>query len=66
MKANLLSSSFLFLFLCVLPTSTGTAMAQGGLTIFGDVRVTSDHNVVVPKEVTLILRSVTTGEVGRQ
>lgn len=43
-----------------------SAIGQGGLTIFGDVRVTSDNNVVVPKEVTLILRSVTAGEVGRQ
>jgi tetratricopeptide (TPR) repeat protein len=43
-----------------------TAAAQGGQTIFGDVRVTGSHNEVVPKDVTLILRKVPDGEVGRQ
>jgi tetratricopeptide (TPR) repeat protein len=65
MKPKLLVQLSVFLFFVVL-SSTGAVMAQGGFTIFGDVRVTSDHNVVVPKEVTLILRRVTDGEVGRQ
>jgi tetratricopeptide (TPR) repeat protein len=42
------------------------AMAQGNLTIFGDVRVVGEHNEIVPQEVTLILRRVPDGEVGRQ
>lgn len=41
-------------------------LAQGGQTLFGDVRVTSENGVEVPQEVTLILRRVTEGEVGRQ
>lgn len=40
-------------------------MAQG-LVIFGDVRIVSDNNAVVPKDVLLILRRVPDGEVGRQ
>ena len=41
--------------------------AQGGQTLFGDVRVTAENSgVSVPQEVTLILRRVTEGEVGRQ
>ena len=48
---------------CLTPV---TVFAQGGQTIFGDVRVTGDNNTVVPKEVTLILRRVPDGEVGRQ
>ena len=44
-----------------------SVMGQGGQTLFGDVRVTSENsNVTVPQEVTLILRRVTEGEVGRQ
>jgi tetratricopeptide (TPR) repeat protein len=44
-----------------------TVQAQGGATLFGDVRVTAENsNVVVPQEVTLILRRVPDGEVGRQ
>ena len=44
-----------------------SAFSQGGQTLFGDVRVTAeDSGVVVPQEVTLILRRVTEGEVGRQ
>lgn len=46
-------------------SATGV-LAQGGQTVFGDVRVTGDNNTVVPKEVTLILRRVPEGEVGRQ
>jgi tetratricopeptide (TPR) repeat protein len=41
-------------------------LAQGGQTIFGDIRVTGDNNTIVPKEVTLILRRVPDGEIGRQ
>jgi tetratricopeptide (TPR) repeat protein len=41
-------------------------MAQGGQTLFGDVRVTTDNNTVVPREVTLILRKVPEGEISRQ
>jgi tetratricopeptide (TPR) repeat protein len=41
--------------------------AQGGQTLFGDVRVTAENsNVTVTQEVTLILRRATEGEVGRQ
>ena len=40
--------------------------AQGGQTLFGVVRVTCESGVEVPQEVTLILRRVTEGEVGRQ
>jgi len=42
------------------------AVAQGGRTLFGDVRVTGENNNLVPKEVTLILRRSPDGEVGRQ
>ena len=45
---------------------TGRARAQGGLTLFGDVRITADNGVVVPAEVTLILRRATEGDIGRQ
>lgn len=41
-------------------------MAQGNFTIFGDVRIVGDHNEVVAKDVTLVLRRVPDGEVGRQ
>lgn len=56
----------LTIFLIVAISLRATVMAQGGLTIFGDVRITSDDGVVVPKEVTLILRRAPDGEVGRQ
>lgn len=56
----------LFLILCAVQLSASDAMAQGGYTMFGDVRVTGDHNEVVPQEVMLILRRVPDGEVGRQ
>ena len=46
--------------------SAANVLGQGGQTVFGDVRVTGDNNVVVPKEVMLILRRVPEGEVGRQ
>jgi tetratricopeptide (TPR) repeat protein len=42
-------------------------LAQGGQTLFGDVRVTAENsNASVQQEVTLILRRTTEGEVGRQ
>ena len=41
--------------------------AQGGQTLFGDVRVTAEDSLVaVPQEVTLILRRAIEGEIGRQ
>jgi tetratricopeptide (TPR) repeat protein len=43
-----------------------TALAQGGQTLFGDVRITGENNELVFKDVTLILRKVPDGEVGRQ
>ena len=46
--------------------SAANVLAQGGQTLFGDVRVTGDNNTIVPKEVTLILRRVPEGEIGRQ
>ena len=52
--------------LILLACLSGTAFAQGGQTLFGDVRVTSENDVIVPKEVTLILRKVPDGEIGRQ
>ena len=45
---------------------SGTALAQGGRTLFGDIRITGENNNLVPKEVTLILRRAPDGEVGRQ
>ena len=45
---------------------SGTVQAQGGQTLFGDVRITGENNEVVFREVTLILRKVPDGEVGRQ
>jgi tetratricopeptide (TPR) repeat protein len=42
------------------------ADAQGGRTLFGDVRITGEDNNIVPQEVTLILRRASEGEVGRQ
>lgn len=42
------------------------ANAQGGRTLFGDVRVRGEDNNLVTKEVTLILRRSPDGEVGRQ
>ncbi len=42
------------------------AAAQGGRTLFGDVRITGDNDVLIPKEVTIILRKVPDGELARQ
>src|SRR5262245_43549208 len=58
--------NFVILILVVVQICVASAMAQGGLTIFGDVRITSDGNTLVPKEVLLVLRRVPDGEVGRQ
>jgi tetratricopeptide (TPR) repeat protein len=66
MKPKSVSPLPVFLFLSVILMSTGDAFAQGGQTIFGDVRIAGDNNVVVPRDVTLILRRVPDGEVGRQ
>ncbi len=40
--------------------------AQGGRTLFGDVRITGEDNNLVPKDVTIILRKVPDGELSRQ
>lgn len=56
----------LFVALVAIQSYAPCAMAQGNLTIFGDVRITSDGNTLLPKEVLLILRRVPDGEVGRQ
>ena len=42
------------------------AAAQGGRTLFGDIRITGEDNNLVRGEVTLILRRASEGEVGRQ
>ena len=41
-------------------------IAQGGRTLFGDVRITGEDNNLIPKEVTIILRKVPDGELSRQ
>lgn len=65
LKTRLQPLSLLFALLLT-PVFAGKVMAQGGQTLFGDVRVTTDNNTVVPKEVTLILRKVPDGEINRQ
>lgn len=42
------------------------AAAQSGRTLFGDIRITGEDNNLVPKEVTIILRRASDGEIGRQ
>ncbi len=66
MQKRLISFVTLILALVAIQIYAPSTMAQGGLTIFGDVRVTSDGNTVVPKEVMLLLRRVPDGEIGRQ
>ncbi len=66
MRREFSTFATLLLILVVVQLWAPAAMAQGNLTIFGDVRVVGEHNEVVPKEVTLILRRVPDGEVGRQ
>lgn len=58
--------TFLSLLLLIIGTVSNTAVAQGGQTLFGDVRITTEDNTLVPEEVTLILRRAPDGEVGRQ
>jgi tetratricopeptide (TPR) repeat protein len=65
MRKNPSNKFALILFLAAIHWSGGVAFAQG-LVIFGDIRVTSENNVVVPKEVLLILRRAPDGEVARQ
>ena len=66
MQKKLVSFVTLILVLVAIQSYAPSASAQGGFTIFGDVRITSDGTTVVPKEVLLILRRVPEGEVGRQ
>jgi tetratricopeptide (TPR) repeat protein len=66
MMKNWSSPLALILALAAIHWCGGLAFAQAGLSIFGDVRVTSENNAVIPKEVTLILRRVPDGEVARQ
>jgi len=66
MQKKLISFVTLILTLVTVQNYAPSTLAQGGLTIFGDVRITSDGNTLVPKEVLLILRRVPDGEVGRQ
>ena len=63
LKLSLACLSLLFVLIAIFP---GTVQAQGGQTLFGDVRITGENNELVFKEVTLILRKVPDGEVGRQ
>jgi tetratricopeptide (TPR) repeat protein len=57
---------FLSLLLVLFSVGTTGAFAQGGQTLFGDVRISTEDNTLVPEEVTLILRRAPDGEVGRQ
>jgi tetratricopeptide (TPR) repeat protein len=56
----------LLLVLATIQLCASAALAQGGFTIFGDVRVTSDGTTPVARDVLVVLRRVTDGEVGRQ
>ena len=60
------SLTSLSLLLVLITTFHITAHAQGGQTLFGDVRITGENNEIVFKDVTLILRKVPDGEIGRQ
>ena len=60
------SLTSLSLLLVVFATFHISAQGQGGQTLFGDVRITGEHNELVSQDVTLILRKVPDGEVGRQ
>ena len=66
MRKNWSSYLTLILVLAAMPLCGGLAFAQQGLSIFGDVRVTTDNDAVLPKEVLLILRRVPDGEIARQ
>ncbi|HKR12528.1 MAG TPA: tetratricopeptide repeat protein [Pyrinomonadaceae bacterium] len=65
MQKKFKSPITLLLILVAIQLCASSAMAQG-LVIFGDVRILGENNAVVPKEVTLILRRVPDGEIGRQ
>jgi tetratricopeptide (TPR) repeat protein len=65
MQQKITNSIPLLLVLLTIQLCASSAMAQG-LTIFGDVRVTTENNSVVAREVLLILRRVPDGEVARQ
>ena len=58
--------TFLSLLLLLISVVANTAFAQGGQTLFGDIRIATEDGTVVPQEVTLILRRAPDGEVGRQ
>ena len=60
------SLTSLSLLLVVIATFQISAHAQGGQTLFGDIRITGENNEIVSRDVTLILRKVPDGEVGRQ
>ena len=66
MRKNWSSQLTLIVVLAAIHLCGSLAFAQQGLSIFGDVRVTSDNEGVVPKEVLLILRRIPDGEVARQ
>src|SRR5688500_20385276 len=66
MQKKLISSVTLFLVFVAVQVYAPSAMAQGKFTIFGDVRITSDGNTLIPKDVLLLWRRVPDGEVARQ
>ena len=66
MQKRFISFVALILVLATVQLCSSSVMAQGSLTIFGDVRVTTDGATAVPGEVMLLLRRVPDGEVGRQ
>ena len=61
-RTPLLFLSLLLLGTALIPQHVA---AQGGRTLFGDVRITGENNNLVPREVTLILRRTPDGEIGR-
>lgn len=60
------SLATLLLILAAVLFNAPATFAQATSTIFGDIRVTGENNVVLPKEVMLILVKVGDGEVSRQ
>lgn len=66
MQKRIISFVTLILILVAIQVLAPSTMAQGAYTIFGDVRITSDGNTLIPKDVLLILRRVADGEVARQ
>jgi len=63
LRKRLLLLSLMILGASILVTPVA---AQGGRTLFGDVRITGEDNILIPKEVTIILRKVPDGELSRQ